>query len=121
MPTWLSPITRSRRYWNRVSLKPSIRMRRLPEVSPVPECVCFSATLCDRSVGMKDRSQIAEPARVLLERELAAPAPEAAGGNDRSGRSLSDIARERFMKALFDRQIEPGAFLSQGDLVKILG
>lgn len=25
------------------------------------------------------------------------------------------------MKALFDRQIEPGAFLSQGDLVKILG
>lgn len=40
---------------------------------------------------------------------------------EESGRNLGDLARERFMRALFDRRIEPGAFLSQADLVKILG
>ncbi|MHB2167797.1 GntR family transcriptional regulator [Alsobacter sp. R-9] len=35
--------------------------------------------------------------------------------------SLSDVARERFLEALFERRLEPGAFLSQQDLVRILG
>jgi DNA-binding GntR family transcriptional regulator len=34
--------------------------------------------------------------------------------------SLSDLARARFLEALFARRIEPGAFVSQGDLVRIL-
>ena len=34
--------------------------------------------------------------------------------------SLSDLARARFLEALFDRWIEPGAFVSQSDLVRIL-
>ena len=37
------------------------------------------------------------------------------------GGSLSDLARDRFMQALFDRRLEPGAFVSQQDLVRVLG
>jgi DNA-binding GntR family transcriptional regulator len=71
---------------------------------------------------MKDRSQTLDPAsRVLEEQQPTQARALAADDNDRPGRSLSEVARERFMQALFDRRIEPGAFLSQGDLVKILG
>jgi DNA-binding GntR family transcriptional regulator len=35
-------------------------------------------------------------------------------------RSLSDLAYDRFMDALFDRRLTPGANLSQNDLVRIL-
>jgi len=35
-------------------------------------------------------------------------------------RSLSDVAYERFLDALFDRRLTPGANLSQSDLVRIL-
>jgi DNA-binding GntR family transcriptional regulator len=37
------------------------------------------------------------------------------------GRSLSDLARDRFMQALFERRLEPGAFVSQQELVRLLG
>ena len=40
---------------------------------------------------------------------------------DDAGRNLSDVARDRFMQALFAHRIELGAFLSQAELVKILG
>lgn len=40
---------------------------------------------------------------------------------EEAGRNLSDVARDRFMQALFAHRIEPGAYLSQGELVKILG
>ena len=56
--------------------------------------------------------------------EPAAPATVAAigpGGTSTVGGSLSDVARDRFLRALFDRRLEPGAFLSQQDLVRILG
>ncbi|WP_342358681.1 GntR family transcriptional regulator [Terrarubrum flagellatum] len=54
----------------------------------------------------------------------AASAPYAAGApgeTEEGARNLSDIARDRFMQALFAHRIEPGAYLSQGELVKILG
>lgn len=37
------------------------------------------------------------------------------------GRSLSDLARDRFMQALFERRLEPGANVSQQELVRLLG
>ncbi len=72
---------------------------------------------------MKDRSLSARPASADLAEDLPAHLRDRrdAADAERAGGSLSDLARERFMKALFDRRIEPGAFLSQGDLVKILG
>lgn len=50
----------------------------------------------------------------------AASLPYAAE-TEEAGRNLSDVARDRFMQALFAHRIEPGAYLSQGELVKILG
>lgn len=38
-----------------------------------------------------------------------------------SGGRLSDLAYTRILETLFDRQIPAGAFLSQNDLVKLLG
>jgi DNA-binding GntR family transcriptional regulator len=35
-------------------------------------------------------------------------------------RSLGDLARDRFLAALFERRLEPGAFVSQNELVKLL-
>ena len=49
------------------------------------------------------------------------PAAQAGDGFERAAGSLSDVARARFLQALFDRRLEPGAFLSQGDLVRLLG
>ena len=49
------------------------------------------------------------------------PAAEADAGFERADGSLSDVARARFLQALFDRRLEPGAFLSQSDLVRLLG
>jgi DNA-binding GntR family transcriptional regulator len=49
-----------------------------------------------------------------------APSANVARAND-AGRNLSDVARDRFMQALFAHRIELGAFLSQAELVKILG
>jgi DNA-binding GntR family transcriptional regulator len=67
---------------------------------------------------MKDRSPYLSLARAD-EREIgpadATAEPAAANG------SLSDLARDRFMQALFDRRIEPGAFVSPQDLVRLLG
>lgn len=80
-------------------------------------------TLCDRSDGVKGRSQ--SPVAASDDSGLSvsddAAAEPAAFEVDRSGRSLGDVARDRFIQALFDRRIEPGAFLSQNELVKILG
>lgn len=71
---------------------------------------------------MKDRSQHAALASAELPVDPSTRLQDDPGGHaDRTVGSLSDLARERFLQALFDRQIEPGAFLSQGDLVKILG
>jgi DNA-binding GntR family transcriptional regulator len=75
---------------------------------------------------MKGRSVTAARARRV------APAPgkaaptltqgrEPVADIDRQGRSLGDLARERFLAALFERRIAPGSFVSQNDLVKILG
>ena len=38
-----------------------------------------------------------------------------------SGRRLSDLAYSRILETLFDRKIPAGAFVSQNDLVKLLG
>jgi DNA-binding GntR family transcriptional regulator len=46
-------------------------------------------------------------------------APPAAGESARY--SLSDLARDRFMQAMFDYRIAPGAFVSQGELARLLG
>jgi DNA-binding GntR family transcriptional regulator len=45
----------------------------------------------------------------------------AVDADDRGAGSLADLAKTRFMDALFERRIEPGAFLSQNDLVRSLG
>ncbi len=47
-------------------------------------------------------------------------APGDADGPADPSRNLSDIARDRFIQALFSHRIAPGAFLSQSALVKIL-
>ena len=71
---------------------------------------------------MKDRSQLSPTASALVDPELAEVVRQGLSADiDKSGRSLSDVARERFLQALFDRRVEPGAFLSQSELVKILG
>ena len=44
------------------------------------------------------------------------PATEAA-----AGRRLSDVAYSRILEGLFDRRLPAGAFVSQNDLVKLLG
>jgi DNA-binding GntR family transcriptional regulator len=44
------------------------------------------------------------------------PATEAA-----TGRRLSDVAYSRILEGLFDRRLPAGAFVSQNDLVKLLG
>ena len=49
------------------------------------------------------------------------PVPQPQPGFARAAGSLSDVARDRFLQALFDRRLEPGAFLSQSDLVRLLG
>ena len=40
---------------------------------------------------------------------------------DPEARSLSEVAYDRFMEALFSRKLAPGAFLSQHELVELLG
>jgi DNA-binding GntR family transcriptional regulator len=53
---------------------------------------------------------------------VADPGPaEDKGADERAAGSLGDLAKARFMEALFERKIDPGAFLSQGDLVRLLG
>ena len=81
---------------------------------------------------MKGRSRSSDSASV----DVAGGEPAAGGGRLRAtaeagliedapaagaGGSLSDVARDRFLRALFERRLEPGAFLSQQDLVKLLG
>ena len=39
----------------------------------------------------------------------------------RTSRRLSDVAYSRILEALFDRQLPAGAFVSQSDLVALLG
>lgn len=51
---------------------------------------------------------------------LAAPYSPLRDRDTDRPRSLSDIAYARFMDALFDRRLTPGATLSQGDLMRIL-
>ncbi|MFO1149567.1 MAG: GntR family transcriptional regulator [Alsobacter sp.] len=74
---------------------------------------------------MKGRSVSTARASRLLPAQLnAAPSlaqGEEAAALDRQGRSLGDLARDRFLAALFERRIEPGSFVSQNELVKILG
>ena len=70
---------------------------------------------------MKDRSPSQETATLLPPDAVAAPPIASDTETVRSGGSLSDVARERFLRALFDRKLEPGAFLSQQDLVRLLG
>jgi DNA-binding GntR family transcriptional regulator len=62
---------------------------------------------------MKDISGSLLAASSFSAHGLIEPAEEA-------GRNLSDIARDRFMQALFAHRLEPGAFISQGELAKIL-
>jgi DNA-binding GntR family transcriptional regulator len=38
-----------------------------------------------------------------------------------AGRTLSDLAYDRVLEALFDRRVPAGAFVSQSELVKLLG
>ena len=73
---------------------------------------------------MKDRSGFHETAsplpadrRRLGLDDLSAEREEQEG---RTGTSLSDTARVRFLEALFERRLQPGAFVSQGELVKLL-
>lgn len=63
---------------------------------------------------MKDRSHLI----ALASTNAAVPA--AANTQDTGGGSLSDLARDRFMQALFERRLQPGAFVSQQDLVRLL-
>src|SRR6516165_3868535 len=37
------------------------------------------------------------------------------------GGRMSDLAYDRILEALFDRRVQAGAFVSQNDLVKLLG
>jgi DNA-binding GntR family transcriptional regulator len=46
------------------------------------------------------------------------PAPVAA---DKDGKSLSELAYQAILEGLFTRKIPPGAYLSQNDLVRLLG
>lgn len=43
------------------------------------------------------------------------------GGAGEEARSLGEVAYDRFMEALYSRRLKPGAFLSQHDLVEMLG
>ncbi len=67
----------------------------------------------DRSIAAKSASHdlvaLAEPYAPLRDPDRAA-----------RPRSLSDVAYERFLDALFDRRLTPGASVSQNDLVRIL-
>jgi len=51
---------------------------------------------------------------------IAAPPPEETPETWAGGR-MSDLAYDRVLEALFDRRVQAGAFLSQNDLVKLLG
>lgn len=67
---------------------------------------------------MNDRSHATTTASDVLE---ALSAPYALLRETETGpRSLSNLAYARFIDALFDRRITPGATLSQADLVRIL-
>jgi DNA-binding GntR family transcriptional regulator len=55
----------------------------------------------------------------VLTASLFSPASGSQSPED-AARNLSDIARDRFIQALFSYRLEPGAFLSQGELAKIL-
>ncbi len=67
---------------------------------------------------MDDRSHTAATASDALEVLSAPYAP--LRETETGPRSLSDVAYARFIDALFDRRITPGATLSQADLVRIL-
>jgi DNA-binding GntR family transcriptional regulator len=74
---------------------------------------------------MKDRSGSHETARARkVDARLTAGFdnvnPEDGSQENRTGTSLSDTARIRFLEALFERRLQPGAFVSQGELVKLL-
>jgi DNA-binding GntR family transcriptional regulator len=43
------------------------------------------------------------------------------GGRENEAQSLGEVAYDRFMAALYSRRLQPGAFLSQHDLVEMLG
>ena len=51
---------------------------------------------------------------------IAAPPPEETPETWAGGR-MSDLAYDRVLEALFDRRVQAGAFVSQNDLVKLLG
>ncbi len=68
---------------------------------------------------MKDRSIAVKAASDVLVALSAPYAPLREAGEPRP-RSLSDIAYERFMDALFARRLTPGSTLSQGDLMRVL-
>ncbi len=70
---------------------------------------------------MKDRSR--NPVTASGNAALAKSSGEDVAVEDgaRPVGTLSETARDRFLEALFDRRLEPGAFLSQQDLVRILG
>ena len=62
--------------------------------------------------------------------KVTTPADEQVGGKDEAlgeladlsgGRRLSDIAYTRVLEALFDRSLPAGAFVSQSELVKLIG
>lgn len=67
---------------------------------------------------MNDRSHSTNTASDALEALSATYAP--LRESETGPRSLSDVAYARFIDALFDRRIAPGATLSQADLVRIL-
>src|SRR5579872_530633 len=54
-------------------------------------------------------------------RQVIAVGPAGEAMEPWPGGRLSDLAYDRILEALFDRRVEAGAFVSQNDLVNLLG
>ena len=68
-------------------------------------------------ISVETRNRLSDgAAQVTTKTDIDAAPAEAT-----AGRLLSDIAYDRILEGLFDRRLPAGAFVSQNDLVKLLG